>query len=86
MYSNVYDNKFLNIKELIDINEFEKAYNALKSIGERCSKWYYLNSISAMNLGYYEESEDSIIKATQLEPENKEYKDLLESYNFYRDD
>ena len=39
-----------------------------------------------MNLGYYEESEDSIIKATQLEPENKEYKELLESYNFYRDD
>ena len=44
MYSNVYDNKFINIKELIDNNEFEKAYNALKSIGERCSKWYYLNS------------------------------------------
>ena len=86
MYSNVYDNKFLNIKELIDKCEFEKAYNALKRIGERCSKWYYLNSLSAMNLGYYEESEDSIIKATQLEPENKEYKELLESYNFYRDD
>lgn len=55
MYSNVYDNKFINIKELIDNSEFEKAYNALKSISERCSKWYYLNSLSAMNLGYYEE-------------------------------
>ena len=54
MYSNVYDNKFINIKELIDNSEFEKAYNALKSISERCSKWYYLNSLSAMNLGYYE--------------------------------
>ena len=31
-----------------------KAYNALKSISERCSKWYYLNSLSAMNLGYYD--------------------------------
>ena len=30
MYSNVYDNKFLNIKELIDKCEFEKAYNELK--------------------------------------------------------
>ena len=27
MYSNVYDNKFINIKELIDNSEFEKAYN-----------------------------------------------------------
>ena len=27
MYSNVYDNKFINIKELIDRSEFEKAYN-----------------------------------------------------------
>ena len=51
MYSNVYDNKFINIKELIDNSEFEKAYNALKSISE-----------------------------------NKDYKALLESYNFYRDD
>ena len=25
MYSNVYDNKFINIKELIDNSEFEKA-------------------------------------------------------------
>ena len=72
MYGNVYKNKFINIKELIDINEFEKAYNSLKSIGERCSKWYYLNSISAMNLGYYEESEDSLTKALEMDPENKE--------------
>ena len=27
MYSNVYDNKFINIKELIDRSEFDKAYN-----------------------------------------------------------
>ena len=86
MYSNIYDNKFINIKDLIDKREFEKAYNILKSIGERCSKWYYLNSLSAMNLGYYEEGEESITKASQMEPENKEYKELLDSYNFYRDD
>ena len=72
MYSNVYDNKFINIKELIDNSEFEKAYNALKSISERCSKWYYLNSLSAMNLGYYEEGEESITKASEMDPENKD--------------
>lgn len=37
MYNNVYDNKFINIKSFIDNNEFEKAYNALKIISERCA-------------------------------------------------
>ena len=78
MYSNVYDNKFINIKELIDNSEFEKAYNALKSISERCSKWYYLNSLSAMNLGYYEEGEDYLKRAKFMEPNNKEY---VNAYN-----
>ena len=73
MYSNVYDNKFINIKELIDNSEFEKAYNALKSISERCSKWYYLNSLSAMNLGYYEEGEESITKASEMDPEQHQH-------------
>ena len=76
MYNNVYDNKFINIKSFIDNNEFEKAYNALKIISERCSNWYYLNSLSAMNLGYYEEGEESIKKASEIDPNNKDYKAL----------
>lgn len=86
MYSNTYNNKFINIKVLIDNSDFEKAYEALKSIGERCSNWYYLNGISAMSLGFYEEGESSIKKANEMDTENKEYKAVLESYNFYRDD
>ncbi|MEG1312056.1 MAG: hypothetical protein RR942_15980 [Romboutsia sp.] len=87
MYSNTYSyEKFINIRTLIDNKEFEKAYFILKEIGEKCSQWYYLNGISAMNIGYYEEGEDSIKKAANMEPQNKEYKNALDNYIFYRDD
>lgn len=87
MYSNTYNNdNFMSIRKLIDNNEFDKAYNFLRSIGEKCSQWYYLNGISAMNLGYYEEGEDSINKASTMDPENLEYKKALDNYIFYRDD
>lgn len=86
MYSNTYNNEFVKVRGLIENNEFEKAYNLLNNIGERCAKWYYLKGISSMNIGYYEEGEESIKKANALEPENVEYKNALDNYMFYRDD
>ena len=53
MSSNVYN--FCDVRELIGQKEFEKAYQLLKTIGDKCAEWYYLNGISAMNIGYYEE-------------------------------
>lgn len=87
MYSNTYNNdNFMIIRKFIDNNEFDKAYSFLRNISEKCSKWYYLNGISAMNLGYYEEGENSIKKANTMDPENIEYKKALDNYVFYRDD
>ncbi len=85
MHSNIYNNNFILIKELIDKYEFDTAYEKLKEISNKCEQWYYLNSVASMNLGYYEESENSIKQATQINPENSEYKKVLESFNFYRD-
>lgn len=87
MYSNTYKNEnFIKARLLIDNSDFEKAYQFLKNMKDKCALWYYLNGISAMNIGYYEEGEESIKKANTMEPENKEYKDALDSFNFYRDD
>lgn len=87
MYSNTYNNEnFINIRSLIENNQFEKAYQFLKDVKEKCALWYYLNGVSAMNIGYYEEGEDSIKKASTMEPENIEYKQALDTFNFYRDD
>lgn len=85
MYNNVYNESLLNIKGLIDKSEFEKAYKLLSNIKSKCAEWYFLNGISAMNIGYYEEGEESIKKAVSLEPNNLNYNKALESFNFYRD-
>ena len=84
MNSNVYDNKMILIKNLVDKCEFDRAYENLKNVSDKCAEWYYLNSIASMNLGFYEESENSILQANSMSPENMEYKKALESYNLYR--
>lgn len=79
-------NNLLLVSNDINENNFEKAYNLLKDITNKCETWYYLNSISSMKLGYYKEANDSIKKAIELNPKNEKYNKLLESFNFYRDD
>jgi len=87
MYSNTYNNEnFIKVRKFIESNEFEKAYQFLKNLSEKCATWYYLNGISAMNIGYYEEGEESIKKANTMDPENIEYQQALDTFNFYRDD
>ena len=64
MYSNAYGNDcFMKARRLIENKEFKKAYNFLQSINEKCSEWYYLTGLSAMNIGYYEEGEDYLKRA-----------------------
>ena len=61
MYSNVYnDEGFTKVRRLIENKEFKKAYNFLHTINNKCSEWYYLRGVSAMNIGYYEEGEDCL--------------------------
>lgn len=87
MGSNVYyNNNFVGVRELIGKKEFEKAYEMLRAISTKCAEWYYLNGISAMSIGYYEEGEECIKKATTMDSQNIEYSEALNNYNFYRDD
>ena len=60
MYSNVYQGEFGSIRNLISKNEFQKAYDLLQKISNKCSEWYYLTGLSAMNIGYYDEGEEYI--------------------------
>ncbi|MGL6105096.1 hypothetical protein [Romboutsia sp.] len=85
MYNNTYNENFLGVRTLMTNNEFEKAYQLLRNIKEKCAEWYFLNGVSAMNIGYYQEGEESINKAISLEPKNTNYSKALEAFNFYRD-
>ena len=87
MYSNVYENDyFIKVRRMIDNKEFKKAYNFLQNINEKCSEWYYLTGLSAMNIGYYEEGEDFLKRAKFMDPNNKEYVYAYNKYNNYRND
>lgn len=87
MYSNTYNNdSFIKARNLMEIKEFQSAYDLLKTISDRCAKWYYMTGISAMNIGYYEEGEDFIKKAESMEPDNSEFKEALSSFSRHRDD
>ena len=39
MYSNVYQGEFGSIRNLISKNEFQKAYDLLQKISNKCSEW-----------------------------------------------
>ena len=66
MYSNVYQGEFGSIRNLISKNEFQKAYDLLQKISNKCSEWYYLTGLSAMNIGYYDEGEEYIKTAATM--------------------
>ena len=87
MYSNVYsENNFTNIRSLMSNKEFEKAYDLLQKISDKCSEWYYLTGLSAMKIGYYDEGEEYIQKASTMDPTNEEYSHAYNQYNQYRND
>lgn len=87
MYSNVYGNDvFLSARRLMANKEFKKAYHTLKNVGDKCSEWYYLTGLAAMNIGYYEEGEDCLKRAKFMEPNNSEYVGAYNRYNSYRND
>ena len=87
MYNNVYDEEiFLTARKFIANKEFKRAYEFLQSISDKCGEWYYLRGLSAMNIGYYEEGEDSLKRAKFMEPNNKEYINAYNQYNNYRGD
>lgn len=87
MYNEMYyDDAFIKARKFIENKEFKAAYDFLKSIGNKCAKWYYLTGISAMNIGYYEEGEKYIEVAKKMEPENPEFNSEITSFSRYRDD
>ena len=86
MYSNVYQGQFGDIRSLMAKKEFQRAYDLLQKINNKCSEWYYLTGLSAMNIGYYDEGEEYIKTAATMEPKNEEYSHAFNQYNQYRND
>lgn len=86
MHSNTYNDAFLKARRLIENKEFKSAYDFLQTVSNKCSEWYYLSGISAMNIGYYEQGEDYIKRAKFMDPDNEEYKEAVTKFSRYRDE
>ena len=63
----------------IRYHRFREALNALSqiTINERNAKWYYLSAICHANLGNATEATLNARKACSMDPQNSEYKNLL---------
>lgn len=87
MYSNTYNREnFIIARNLIDNKEFNKAYELLQTITNKCGEWFYLTGVSAINIGNYKEGKKYLKIAVDMEPENKEYDKAISKFSRYRDD
>lgn len=75
---------FVDVKNLMNNGQFQKAYDLLQKISDKCSEWYYLTGLSAMKIGYYDEGDEYIQKAQAMDPANETYDKLVNKYMEYR--
>lgn len=70
---------FQAVQNYIRAHRFNEALTALQQIRmeERTSRWYYLNAVAYAGLGNRMEATISARKASQMDPGNAEYRDLL---------
>ena len=70
---------FQAVQNYIRAHRFNEALTALQQIRmeERTSRWYYLNAVAYAGLGNRMEATISARKASQMDPGNTEYRDLL---------
>ncbi|MBP5592715.1 MAG: hypothetical protein J6X75_00865 [Clostridia bacterium] len=66
------------VEKYIKSAKYDEAQSCLDSISERNAKWHYYQSIIYYKRDWLSESRAQLIIATQLEPNNKKYRESLE--------
>lgn len=72
------------VRNYINSRRFSEAINALHSIPsvERGARWHYYYAVATFNLGNRTEAVDHARRAVELEPDNYEYRHLLEQVQY----
>ena len=68
-----------DIRGIIDSGNLQMAEQKLNSIGNRDAEWYFLSGMVSYKRGWYDDAVNKIRYATQLAPNNFEYKNALRS-------
>lgn len=63
--------------QYIRFGQYQQAINALGNSGQRDARWYYLSALAHEGLGNQVTALEHIRRAVSMEPDNREYLELL---------
>lgn len=69
---------FYSVREYIDRGNLQAAENILNSSQARNAEWYFLSGMVAYRKGWYDQAENMIQQAVNMDPNNYEYRRNLE--------
>jgi molecular chaperone DnaJ len=81
------DNTFQEVRNLIQVKNWEAAYSLLQTLDPKHPDWFFLNGVIALNKGWYQQAFDNIQTALRMDPGNPEYlsvwNNLQKNTNYY---
>lgn len=88
-YENDSYNEFNKVRKLIDMGRLREAYDILENSTNRGAEWYFLKGVILLKKGWYEQGYQHVRRAVNLDPNNVEYRNVLNNISFrneaYRD-
>ncbi|KPU26864.1 molecular chaperone DnaJ [Caloranaerobacter sp. TR13] len=88
-YDSTNFSEFDEVRKLIDMGRLKEAYNILENSTSRGAEWYFLKGVILLKKGWYEQGYQHVRRAVNLDPNNTEYRNVLNNISFrnetYRD-
>ncbi|QIB25913.1 J domain-containing protein [Caloranaerobacter azorensis] len=78
-------NEFEEVRRLIDMGRLKDAYDILESSTNRGAEWYFLKGVILLRKGWYEQGYQHVRKAVNLDPNNIEYRNVLNNISYRND-
>ena len=69
-------------RNYINSRHYYEALNVLETISDRDAYWYYLSALASEGVGNHINAVEHARMASQMEPDNQEYADLLERFEY----
>lgn len=79
-YDTNYSISFESVRMLIRMRRFAEAEAMLSKLSQN-AEWYYLMGVIYINKGWYDSGREYIQRAVNMEPNNMEYRQTLNSFN-----
>lgn len=70
-YGNV---SYMQIRNMLNLNQINNALDALNSIGVHNAEWYFLRGVCLQKKGMYSQSQQMFNTAVQMDPASTEYR------------